>query len=162
MHEVVRHVFQRFDPERMFVHAGDSGVFLAARREKIFAAAHPDFLDGLQTIGHERWADHHHALLAFLRESGEFVVGVRFQPRVFAKARLERDRILFLRDASELYELARGGKTLRAITRRVSRAGDFAAVLHFKAMAACRVRLAQVPLRDSVIAEQQVIVILLE
>src|SRR5258706_14001390 len=81
--KLMRHVFQRRDPERMLVHARDAGEFLAARAHEIRAAAHSDFLNRLQAIRDESGADDPHLLFAFLSQSQQLVARVRLQTRVF-------------------------------------------------------------------------------
>ena len=142
----------------MLVHARDQSEILATRFQKRFPPAHPDLFQRFQAVRNKCRADHQYFFDAAGRKFLEFKIRVRLQPRVFAKSRLEGHGVFFLRHARLGDERRDGLETLRAVTRRVRRAGHFATVRHFQAMAAGRVGLAQMPLRDAVKTEQQMVV----
>src|SRR5438034_1561493 len=60
--KAVNHFFQSFDPERMFVHAGNSRELLSTRRHELFASAHSDFFNRFQAIRHKRRTNDEHLL----------------------------------------------------------------------------------------------------
>src|SRR5260221_9977559 len=83
------HFFQRTDPGRMLVHAGNLGELLAAGFQKVFTATYPDFFDRFEAIGNKCRANNQQFSHSGCGELWQFEIGVGFQPRVTAKSRLE-------------------------------------------------------------------------
>src|SRR5882672_6023009 len=93
LQKVFRHLCQRLKPHWMFIEAGDLRELFAARLQECVATAHADFLDGLETIGHKCRADHEQLFHAFFGKTLQLEVGIGFEPRVPAQARLKGDGV---------------------------------------------------------------------
>ena len=153
--------FQGFQPAGVLVHAGDERQLLAARLKEGFAPTHGDFLKSLEAIADKGRTDHEHLLYAILRQACQLEIRIRFQPGITPKAGLEGYGVLIRRYSSSFYKGPDCCETLGTVACLVSLAWCRAAVRRCQAMAACRIRLAEMPLGQSVKTEEQVVIGLL-
>ena len=147
-------LFQGFQPAGMLVHAGNESQLVAARLEEGFAAAYGDFLKGLEAVANKGRTDHEHPLHATFRQACQLEISVRLQPGIAPEAGLEGDGVLIRRYSRPIHKGPDGCETLSAVAGVVSLAWRCAAVGSSQAMAACRIRFAQMPLRESVKTEE--------
>jgi hypothetical protein len=151
------HFFERVEPKRMLVHAGNEGEFFAAGFGEGFAGANADFFEGFKAVGDKSRTDNKEFFDAPLSEFGEFEVGVRLQPWVASEPGLEGDGIFLFREASFLHESRDRFKALSAIAGGVGRACSFATVLGSQTMAAGRIGFAELAFGQAVETEQEVV-----
>ena len=121
-----------------------------------------DFFQGFQAVRDERRAHDQDALLALFRQAHEFDVGERRQPGFAGETGLKRDRIAGVRKTRANGQRPRGGEHLGAVAGGVNGRARRATVGDFGAVSLGGIRFAQVPLGNAVIAEEQMIVWLLQ
>lgn len=144
----------------MLIEARDKRQFLAAGFEEGFTSANAYFFESFETIRDKRGADNEKLFDSSRGKLRQFEVGVGRQPGITAKARLESYGIFFLWEASFLRESGDSFEALGAVTGGVRWTGRFTTVLGGQAMAAGRIRFANLALRQAVEAEKDVIEIL--
>ena len=125
----------------------------AAGGHKIVATFLGDFLDGFEAVSDEGGADDEQSFLADLRQTLEFVVGERREPRFSGEARLEGNRVFLSGDAGASDQGARGCEDLGFVTGGVRGRARGATIGDECAMRFGRIAFAQVALRDAVIAK---------
>src|ERR1041385_1215327 len=141
----------------MLVHTRNQGEVGTSSVEESLAPTDADFFESFQAVGNKRRADHQQFLDSARGEIWQLQIRIRPQPWVPAKPRLERERIFFRRQTGLFHECGGGFETLGAVTGGVRRARRLAAIRRGKTMAACRIGLANLPLRNTVKAEQQMV-----
>ena len=142
----------------MLIEAGNKGKILAPRLDKNFPAAHRYFFKCFQAIGDKGGAHDEEPFDAALGKSLEFGIGVGLQPGVATEPGLERNGKFLRADVRLFHKVADGRKALRAIAGVVRDAGRFTAVGRLEAVTSGRIGFSQMPFRQAVKTEEQVIV----
>ena len=124
---------------------------------KVSRPLHVDLFQGFQVVGNERRAGHDDAALAFRRQLRQPLVRVGGQPGQPSEARLKAHAVALRLDAELARQQRRRLQRLMPITGFVRLGIDAAAIGIAQAMVAGGIRALQVPLRQSVIAQQQMI-----
>ncbi|MNP20001.1 hypothetical protein D3C76_1125570 [compost metagenome] len=147
----------------MIIQARHQHQLLPARFDELLAAAHADLFQRLDAIGDERRAHHQQLLHSRLGQLVQPRFGIGLDPLGPPKARLERHRPFAIGNAHFRRERLGRGQALPAIAHcaHLGR-GILAAVGRLEVMRAGRVELLQMALGQTVEAQQQVIVILLQ
>ncbi len=155
---------QRAHPLRVIVEAGHQDQVVAAGGTERRAALVADLLQGLDAVGDERRAHHQELLHPARGQRLDGRLGVGLDPLGAPQPRLEGHRPAFGVQLQRARQAAAGAHALRPVAAVEDRpAGALAAVVGaLQAVAAGRIALVQVALGQAVVAEQQMVVALLQ
>ena len=126
-------------PSRRCVERRHQRQAIATRGDELLLGPHPDFLDRLQTVGHEGRGKHHQALLSLGREPRNDHVRVGVDPRRTSQTRLKAHAPGTLGQGESAGQGARGGETLGAVTGAGGWADTVAAIGLGEAVPASRI-----------------------
>ena len=146
------------------VETGNHAIgFTACFHEDLFTLL-LDLFEGFEAVTEKGGAEHGKALDAFTRHGAQGFVGIGFEPLVKlvgAEARLERHAPAVVRQSSGLHDSACGGKALLAIADSMGiGVGYVAAVVTFHAVFAGGIGFLQMPLRNTMITKEDVLITL--